>query len=81
MEERFLSTVDCYDTRNSVWLNVAPMETARIRHGVTVLDSMIYAVGGQCDDDVSVRTVERYDPVANKWADVSPMNECKGRSV
>lgn len=79
VEEKFLNTVDCYDTINDLWLSVAPMATARIRHGVTVLDGMIYAVGGQCDDDVSVRTVERYDPVADKWADVSPMNECKGQ--
>ena len=79
VEERFLNTVDCYDTAAEAWLSVAPMTTARIRHGVTVLDGMVYAVGGQCDDDVSVRTVERYDPVANKWFDVTPMNECKGR--
>ncbi|CAB4025307.1 kelch 18 [Paramuricea clavata] len=79
VEERFLNTVDCFDTIAETWLNVAPMTTARIRHGVTVLDGMIYAVGGQCDDDVSVRTVERYDPVANKWYDVTPMNECKGQ--
>ena len=79
VEERFLNTVDCYDTVNEMWLNVAPMTTARIRHGVTILDGMIYAVGGQCDDDVSVRTVERYNPVSNKWFDVTPMNECKGK--
>lgn len=78
VEERFLNTVDCYDTRDGVWLDVAPMKTARIRHGVATLDGMIYAVGGQCDDDVSVRTVERYDPVSNKWTDILPMNQCKG---
>ena len=66
VEQRFLNTVDCYDTVAETWLNAAPMTTASIRYGVTVLDGMIYALGGQNEHHDTLRTGERYDPVADK---------------
>lgn len=66
------------------------MGTKRLGVAVAVLDGYLYAIGGsdgQCplstgkiksvrlfNGNSLVRTVERYDPKANKWSSVSSMN-------
>ncbi|EDV90573.1 kelch-like protein 5 [Drosophila grimshawi] len=64
------------NTMASVLLN--PMRTARCKVGVGVLDGHLYAVGGTSNYNSILSTVERWDPIARTWSDVSPM--CTERS-
>ena len=62
------STVECYNPATNVWAAVAPMATARFRHGVATVGGFLYAVGGNTQS-----TVECYNPATNVWAVVAPM--------
>ena len=66
----------CYrfDPQTNQWSSdVAPTSSCRTSVGVAVLDSYMYAVGGQ--DGVScLNFVERYDPQLNKWTKVASMS-------
>jgi len=59
---------------------LAPMPTARDDFGFSVLNGVIYAIGGDTNSfDDAARTpccttvVEAYDPVANTWSTKTPM--------
>ncbi len=52
------------------------MSARRSGAGVGVLENMLYAVGGH-DGPVVRKSVEVYDPVANKWSSVSEMSTCR----
>ncbi|VDN23445.1 unnamed protein product [Dibothriocephalus latus] len=59
-----------YDPHTNLWsADVAPTNTCRTSVGVAVLDSFLYAVGGQ-DGVTCLNLVERYDSVINKWTKV-----------
>lgn len=49
--------VDCYNPKNNEWLHVPPMNTARNRVAVAVLDNKMYAAGGSSAAE-ALRTVE-----------------------
>ena len=55
-----------YDPKTDQWCaDVPATSSSRTSVGVAVLDSALYAIGGQ--DGVScLSIVERYDPIANK---------------
>ena len=63
-----------FDPQTNQWSSdVAPTSSCRTSVGVAVLDSYMYAVGGQ--DGVScLNFVERYDPQLNKWNKVASMS-------
>lgn len=46
------------------------MTTRRLGVAVAVLGGALYAVGGS-DGQAPLNTVERYDPRANKWTQVT----------
>uniref|UniRef100_UPI00358E50A0 ectoderm-neural cortex protein 1 n=1 Tax=Myxine glutinosa TaxID=7769 RepID=UPI00358E50A0 len=72
-----------YDMVHDEWSKAAPMLIARYGHGSAELEHCVYAVGGHtatpgvypASPSVSLKQVERYDPVANKWAMVAPLRE------
>ncbi|XP_013773777.1 kelch-like ECH-associated protein 1 isoform X2 [Limulus polyphemus] len=63
---------DCFDPITNTWKPARPMNVARNRVGVAVLDGMLYAVGGS-QGTIHHNSVERYDPVEDKWSFVSSM--------
>jgi len=52
---------------------VASMGTKRIGVGVAVVNRLMYAVGGY-DGSNRLRSMECYDPEADEWHFVAPMN-------
>ena len=46
---------------------------------MAVLDSKLYAVGGENDNDGVLGSVERYEPAANAWEAVAAMGEGRNR--
>ncbi|XP_075908726.1 ectoderm-neural cortex protein 1-like [Petromyzon marinus] len=72
-----------YDTVHDEWSKAAPMLIARFGHGSAELEHCLYAVGGHtstagvypASPSVSLKQVERYDPVVNKWTMVAPLRD------
>jgi len=59
-----------FTTRQNPWATKAPMPTARTDFGAAVVNSKIYAIGG---NSAALPTVEEYDPSTNQWATKAPM--------
>uniref|UniRef100_A0A8C0NHF3 BTB domain-containing protein n=1 Tax=Canis lupus familiaris TaxID=9615 RepID=A0A8C0NHF3_CANLF len=59
--------VFCYNPATGLWSAVRPLRQARSQLQLLALDGHLYAVGGEC-----LRSVERYDPRADRWAAVAP---------
>ncbi|XP_077553231.1 kelch like ECH associated protein 1 [Haemaphysalis longicornis] len=66
------ASVDCYDPVANAWTPCAPLQVPRNRVGVTVLDGLLYAVGGS-HGVAQHSSVERYDPGEDRWTYVAPM--------
>lgn len=47
---------------------------ARLAHSAAVLSGKIYVVGGMWEDMRCTAAVECYDPRADKWTRMAPMN-------
>ena len=58
---RFGQVESCFDPSTGQWNMVAPMITARIRHGVAAANGKLYAVGGMDEDAFELRSVECFD--------------------
>lgn len=52
-------------------MNVASMLASRIRFGAEVVNGKIYTAGGWSDTETNI--TEQYDPIANRWQYLSPM--------
>jgi N-acetylneuraminic acid mutarotase len=66
----------------SRWKTVAPLNTARLLHTATLLPGGKLLVVGGCNSDTSeclnaLSSVEVYDPNANSWTPVAPMNTAR----
>ncbi|CAB3407173.1 unnamed protein product [Caenorhabditis bovis] len=74
-----IASIEMMDPNRSgcAWSCVAPMSKRRCGVGVAVLDQLLYAIGGH--DGLSyLNSIERYDPVTNKWScDVAPTATCR----
>ena len=55
-----------YDPVQEIWTPVEPMYSARIGLGVTVVNRLLYAVGG-FNGDERLSSVEFYHPELNAW--------------
>lgn len=72
-----------YDTSHEKWSKAAPMLIARFGHGSSELKQCLYVVGGQTavsgrpstSPTMSLKQVEKYDPLTNKWSMVSPLRD------
>ncbi|CAH2274294.1 kelch 25 [Pelobates cultripes] len=72
-----------YDTVHEEWSKAAPMLIARFGHGSAELESCLYVVGGHtavagifpASPSVSLKQVEKYDPLANKWTMMAPLRD------
>ena len=73
-----LSSAERYSIKTDKWTELKPMSAPRSEMQTAILDGKIYAVGGDATKDngmgMSVNTVERFDPEANTWLTLKPMN-------
>ena len=71
-----LSSVERLGDLNGKWINIEPMQTSR--HWVAAVNcgGVVFAIGGRSGEDYSttLKTVEKYDSLENKWKYVSDMN-------
>ncbi|XP_051555492.1 actin-binding protein IPP [Myxocyprinus asiaticus] len=72
-DSRALSCVERFDSFSQYWTTVSSLHQARSGLGVSVLEGMIYVVGGEKDSMIFDCT-ERYDPVTKQWAAVASLN-------
>ncbi len=63
--------VEAYDPATDTWTQKAQMPTSRSNFMLSVLNNMIYAVGGMTD--TLQATTEAYDPATNTWTPKAPM--------
>ncbi|XP_076447282.1 uncharacterized protein LOC143284483 [Babylonia areolata] len=59
------------------WVQGGNMLYARAFHAVCVLGGRLFALGGQDQDDRALKTVEVYDPEADRWSLVCSMTACR----
>ncbi|XP_069078835.1 kelch-like protein 25 [Pleurodeles waltl] len=72
-----------YDTVHEEWTKAAPMLIARFGHGSAELENCLYVVGGHtavagifpASPSVSLKQVEKYDPLTNKWTMMAPLRD------
>ncbi|XP_041372118.1 kelch-like protein 18 [Gigantopelta aegis] len=70
-----LSTVEYFDPVVGRWIVAEAMSTMRSRVGVSVLNGLLYAIGGYNGSE-RLCTVEVFDPDSHRWKKVAAMN-CK----
>lgn len=56
------------------WSHMAPMHEERWGHSLVTLGYSLYVIGGSSDDNTYSNSVERYDPVEDKWTQLASMN-------
>jgi N-acetylneuraminic acid mutarotase len=75
-------SVDAYDPQSNEWIaGVTELPgPGRKLLGVVATERYIFAIGGFADQDLKepLKSVQRYDPVANKWQGVAPLNQRRG---
>jgi hypothetical protein len=69
-----LSSVGRYDVSSGMWHEAAPMATERVQFGLCKVScGEVYAIGGENLDDVTLATMERYDPGLDTWSAALPL--------
>lgn len=63
----------CFNAVTKSWKEIAPMHARRCYVSTTVLDDMIFAMGGY-DGHHRQNTAEKYDHKSNQWTLIAPMN-------
>lgn len=71
------NTVLAYNATADEWHHVAPLLSARDGHRLVAAGPYLYAIGGAAATGESLASVERYDPKANVWTEIAPMNESR----
>lgn len=66
---QILSSVEAFDPRMKSWMPVEPLSTPRSSAAATTFNGRIWVLGGTSGQ--RLRTVERYDPRANRWESVA----------
>nr|CAJ83337.1 giant axonal neuropathy (gigaxonin) [Xenopus tropicalis] len=76
-----LASVRCmcplYDPNRQLWIELAPLSTPRINHGVLSAEGFLFVLGGQNEDNETLDTGEQYDPDDNAWSPLPPMLEAR----
>jgi hypothetical protein len=65
-----ISALHRYDKSSRMWLEGAPMATARWSFGLCELGGMLYASGGFDSNGARLASVECYDPTVDIWSAV-----------
>lgn len=65
-------TVEYYNLESDTWHEVSNMSCKRYGAGVSVMDGILYAVGGY-NGNIALDTVETYDPITDIWKPIANM--------
>jgi hypothetical protein len=76
-----LPVVESFDTRTGRWEEHASMPTRRDHLAVTAHDGFVYALGGRKEDEVGLKTFERYDVARDTWEPLPEAPEPKAGFV
>jgi N-acetylneuraminic acid mutarotase len=71
-----INLVQAYDPATDSWVTKTPMPTARSGLNTATLNGVIYAAGGEVQDDkylAAYRAFEAYDPASDTWWQLPPM--------
>ncbi|MEA2098260.1 MAG: kelch repeat-containing protein [Patescibacteria group bacterium] len=78
-----LSTMEKYNPDTGNWTYETPMQTARQGHAAVVVNNgiydEIYVIGGSDCDDLTLSTMEKYDPATGIWTYETPMPTARWR--
>ncbi|XP_063801636.1 gigaxonin isoform X2 [Pseudophryne corroboree] len=66
-----------YDRNRQLWIELAPLSTPRINHGVLSAEGFLFVLGGQNENSETLSSCEQYDPDANAWSPLPPMLEAR----
>lgn len=66
-----------YDSNRQAWINLEPMSTPRISHGVVAAEGFLFALGGTDRENTVLESGEKYDPDTNTWTAITPMLQAR----
>lgn len=62
-----LDSVEYFIPYSNKWTHAAPMNEKRTGAQAGVANGCLYVFGGLGDEDVTSSSIEKYDPVEDKW--------------
>lgn len=68
-----VSDLEIYDIAARKWSRGPSMRTPRHHHGAAALGGRLIVAGGRGNDDLSLNTVEQFDPSTNRWTRLAPL--------
>lgn len=68
------TSVELYDPKTDEWMSLNHMKKARENFVLVELNGFLYAMGGYD------KSVERFDPLKNRWTEVGELNGKRGDS-
>ncbi|XP_076675062.1 actin-binding protein IPP isoform X1 [Andrena cerasifolii] len=84
----FLTSVERYSFEKNKWSNVEPMHLGRAYPAVAAVDSRLYVIGGNLSQEIdfyrtqiTIRTVECYDPHSNQWHKCASLQTSRGEAA
>ncbi|RZF34385.1 hypothetical protein LSTR_LSTR008924 [Laodelphax striatellus] len=82
-----LQSVERYSFEHNVWSEVPPMTVARGSPAVAAANGFLYVIGGDQTHEinfyraqVTIASVERFDPISNAWYDCPPLPESRSEA-
>ena len=73
-DDRFLSSAEMLSDLNGAWQHVQSMQMPRGEFAAVSCMNIVYAIGGRNIQNVSMNSVEKYDPKSNEWMLIKEMN-------
>ncbi|KPP63751.1 kelch-like protein 35-like [Scleropages formosus] len=66
-----LSSVECYNTYDNQWLDVAPLLLPVSSAALATCSGKLYVIGGAVSDTANTNKVQCYDPTTDQWSYVA----------
>ncbi len=63
------------------WDNIADLQYSRYSHNIFIIDGTVYVSGGYNENDLPIKTTEKYNFIDNRWEIVSDMNYASSDSI
>ncbi|EDV26409.1 uncharacterized protein TRIADDRAFT_22276 [Trichoplax adhaerens] len=76
----FLNSGEYYNPKDNTWTPIRNMNYHRYKLGLVALNGYLFAIGGksydfECGNSFVTNSVERYDPEADEWIEITAMSE------
>ncbi|KAK0160479.1 hypothetical protein PV328_007887 [Microctonus aethiopoides] len=86
--QEVLTSVERYSFEKNKWTAVAPMNMGRSYPAVAAADGRLYVIGGDQSREINfyrtqitISTVESYDPNSNKWSECASLPTSRGEAA